>query len=206
MSIYYSSEADLCLLCSQLCLLTIFCLPEKNENWGQSEKWGEGRQRRPNLKLQGGIIESLKCNKKCVPKTSLKRTVLVRGAMQPRTRPIAPSGVGWVGGSLLQVSLRWLLPWTPVLPRLCCDLCALPPGGPFPALHCSPTISLSWILWAATGQAGDTGITRPSPSPWAVLARPSSFSAGLTGCLVFIAETFLARSFLHSWWWDAQGN
>ena len=80
MSIYYSSEADLCLLCSQLCLLTTFCLPEKNEDWGQSEKWGKGRQRRPNLKLQGGIIESLKCNKKCVPKTSLKCTVLVRGA------------------------------------------------------------------------------------------------------------------------------
>ena len=80
MSIHFSSEADFCLLCSQLCLLTIFCLPEKNENWGQSEKWGEGRQRRPNLKLQGGIIESLKCNKKCVPKTSLKHTVLVRGA------------------------------------------------------------------------------------------------------------------------------
>ena len=205
MSIYYSSEADLCLLCSQLCLLTTFCLPEKNEDWGQSEKWGEGRQRRPNLKLQGGIIESLKWNKKCVPKTSLKWGERMRTCTLPGLW--APSGVGWAGGSLLRVSLRPLSKDPLVLPRLCWDLCALPPGGPFPALHCSPpTISLSWILWAATGQAGDTGIRRPSPSPWAVLARPSSFSAGLTGCLVFIAETFLAHSFLHSGWWDAQGN
>ena len=53
-----------------------------------------------------------------------------------------------------------------VLPRLCCALCALPPGGLFPALHCPPpTFSLSWILSAATGQAGDTGITRPSSQP-----------------------------------------
>jgi len=85
MSIYYSSEADLCLLCSQLCLLTTFCLPEKNEDWGQSEKWGEGRQRRPNLKLQGGIIESLKWNKKCVPETSLK--------WGERMRPCTPPGL-----------------------------------------------------------------------------------------------------------------
>ena len=35
-------------------------------------------------------------------------------------------------------------------------------------------------------------------SQGAVLAPPSSFSAGLTGRLVFITETFLARSFLHS--------
>ena len=83
MSIYYFSEADLCLLCSQLCLLTTFCLPEKNEDWGQSEKWGEGRQRRPNLKLQGGITESLKWNKKCVPETSLKWGE----RMRPCTRP-----------------------------------------------------------------------------------------------------------------------
>ena len=113
MSIYYSSEADLCLLCSQLCLLTIFCLPEKNEDWGQSEKWGEGRQRRPNLKLQGGIIESLKCNKKCLPKTSLRWGE----RMRPRTWPgrWAPSGVGWARGRLLRVSLRRLL-WGPARP------------------------------------------------------------------------------------------
>ena len=106
MSIYYSSEADLCLLCSQLCLLTTFCLPEKNEDWGQSEKWGKGRQRRPNLKLQGGIIESLKWNKKCVPKTSLKWGERMRSCTRPGLW--APSGVGWAGGSLLRVSLRRL--------------------------------------------------------------------------------------------------
>ena len=164
MSIYYSSEADLCLLCSQLCLLTTFCLPEKNEDWGQSEKWGEGRQRRPNLKLQGGIIESLKWNKKCVPETSLK--------WGERMRPCTPPGL-WApsggGGEREGASSGCLYAGSStdplVLPRLCCDLCALPPGGPFPALHCSPTVSLSWILWAATGQAGDTGITRPSLRP-----------------------------------------
>ena len=35
-------------------------------------------------------------------------------------------------------------------------------------------------------------------SQWAVLAPPSSLRAGLTGCLGFITETFLPRSFLHS--------
>ena len=163
MSMYYSWEADLCLLRSQLCLLTIFCLPEKNEDWGQSEKWGEGRQRRPKLKLQGRHNWI----------TQLKQEVCswdqpeVRG-VDANPHPASGHLLGWAEregaspGCLSACSSEDLL----VLPRLCCDLCALPPGGPFPALHCPPrTVSLFWILLAATGQAGDTGITRPSPQP-----------------------------------------
>ena len=103
MSIYNSWEADLCLLCSQLCLLTIFCLPEKNEDWGQSEKWGEGRQRRPNLKLQGrhNWITQVK-QEVCSPDQPEAHS-LSEGGGCDHTRLIswASSGVGWAGGSLL---------------------------------------------------------------------------------------------------------
>ena len=112
MSIYYSSEADLCLLCSQLCLLTIFCLPEKNEDWGQSEKWGKACREDPTCNYRGGIIESLKWNKKCVPQTSLKCSLSEGSRYNPAPGSWAPSGVGWVGGSLLLVSLCRLLPRT----------------------------------------------------------------------------------------------
>ena len=136
----------------------------------------------PTWNYRGGIIESLKWNKKCVPEISLKLTFLVRGA-DSTPHPAHRHLLGW--GEQEGASSRCLSFWGGVigrepplhvsplpppadlllLPRLCCDLCALPPGGPFPALHCSPpTISLSWILSAATSQPGDTGITIPSPA------------------------------------------
>ena len=113
MSIYYSSEADLCLLCSQLCLLTIFCLPEKNEDWGQSEKWGEGMQRRPNLQLQGrhNWITQVK-QEVCSPDQPEVHSLSEGSRYDPAPGSWAPSGVGWVGGSLLLVSLCRLLPRT----------------------------------------------------------------------------------------------
>ena len=85
----------------------------------------------------------------------------------PPTRPVGPFWGGVSGREPPPGVSPPALPADPlVLPRLCCALCALPPGGPFPALHCPPrTVSLFWILLAATGQAGDTGITRPSPQP-----------------------------------------
>ena len=208
MSIYYSSEADLCLLCSQLCLLTTFCLPEKNEDWGQSEKWGEGRQRRPNLKLQGGIIKSLKCNKKCVPKTSLKCTVLVRGA-DATPHPAHCTFWGGVSGRETPPGVsppapprtRSSSPGSAAACVLCCQEARFLPST-VPRL---PSLfpGFSGLLPARLETQGSQDLPC---SPWAVLAPPSSFSAGLTGCLVFITETFLAHSFLHSWWWDAQGN
>ena len=186
MSICYSSEADLCLLCSQLCLLTIFCLPEKNEHWGQSEKWGEGRQRRPNLKLQGrhnwitqvkqevcswdqpeahSLSEGSGCDS-APAHWHLQGWASGREPL-PGVSPPGVSPLGWVSGREPPPGFSpWLLRGPARLPRLCCDLPALPPGGPFPALRCSPpTLSLSWILSAATGQAGDSGITRPSLQP-----------------------------------------
>ena len=113
MSIYYSSEADLCLLCSQLCLLTIFCLPEKNEDWGQSEKWGEGMQRRPNLQLQGrhNWITQVK-QEVCSPDQPEVHSLSEGSRYDPALGSWAPSGVGWVGGSLLLMSLCRLLPRT----------------------------------------------------------------------------------------------
>lgn len=78
---------------------------------------------------------------------------------------LAPSGVGEREGAS-SGGLSRAPPRTARLPGLSCDLRALPPGGPFPALRCSPpTLSLSWILSAATGPAGDSGITRPSLQP-----------------------------------------
>ena len=47
MSIYYSSEADLCLLCSQLCLLTIFCLPEKMKTEARVKSEGKAGREDP---------------------------------------------------------------------------------------------------------------------------------------------------------------
>ena len=41
---------------------------------------GKAGREDPSWNYRGGIIESLKWNKKCVPQTSLKHTVLVRGA------------------------------------------------------------------------------------------------------------------------------
>jgi len=110
MSIYYSSEADLCLLRSQLCLLTIFCFPEKIEDWGQSEKWGEGRQRRPKLKLQGRHNWIIQVKQEVCSWDQPE----VRGVDANPHRPgqWAPSGVGWAGWSLSRVSLRLLL-WGP---------------------------------------------------------------------------------------------
>ena len=207
MSIYYSSEADLWLLCSQLCLLTIFCLPEKNEDWGQSEKWGEGRQRRPNLKLQRrhNWITQVKQEDRDQPEG---HSLSEGSGCDPAPGPWAPSGVGWAGGSLLRVSRRRLFPRTrssspgSAVPFVLCRQEAR-----FLPSNCSLLPSLfpgfSRLLPARLETQASQDLRS---SPWAVLAPPSSFSAGLTGCLVFITETFLACSFLHYWWWDVQGN
>ena len=100
MSMYYSWEADLCLLCSQLCLLTVFCLPEKNEDWGQSEKWGEGRQRRPKLKLQGrhNWITQMK-QEVCSPDQPEVYSLSEGSGCDPAPGPWAPSRVGWPEGA-----------------------------------------------------------------------------------------------------------
>ena len=209
MSMYYSWEADLCLLCSQLCLLTIFCLPEKNEDWGQSEKWGEGRQRRPNLKLQGrhNWITQVK-QEVCSPDQPEAHS-LSEGSGCDHTRLIswASSGVGWAGGSLL-----WCLSTGSSEDLL------ITPGSAVPFVLCrqearflpsTVLLLLSLFSWFSRLLPArlETQASQDLPcSPWAVLAPPSTFSTGLTGCLVFIAETFLACSFLHSWWWDMQGN
>ena len=89
------------------------------------------------------------------------------GASSGGVSPPGVSPLGWASGREPPPGFSPLLLRGPArLPRLCCDLPALPPGGPFPALRCSPpTLSLSWILLAATGQAGDSGITRPSLQP-----------------------------------------
>ena len=107
MRIYYSSEAGLCLLYGQLFLLTIFCLPENNEDWGQSESEGKAGREDPTWNYRGDTTESLKWKKR-VPETNLNCTVLVRGA----DVPIGTFWGSWAGGSLLQVSLLRLLPWT----------------------------------------------------------------------------------------------
>ena len=206
MSIYYSSEADLCLLRSQLCLLTIFCFPEKNEDWGQSEKWGEGRQRRPKLKLQGRHNWI----------TQVKQEVCSRD--QPEVRgvdanphPARPVGTFWGGVSGME-PLPGVSPPAPLRTRSCS------PGSAatFVLCHQEARFLPSTVLLLPSLFPGfsrlpparlETQASQDLPrSPWAVLAPPSSFSAGLTGCLVFITESFLACSFLHSWWWDAQGN
>ena len=202
MSIYYSSEADLCLLCSQLCLLIIFCLPEKNEDWGQSEKWGEGRQRKPNLKLQGrhNWITQVK-QEVCSPDQPEAHSLSEGRGCDPPPGPWAPSGVGWVEGSSSGCLSASSSPGSAATNVLCYqEACFLPAtllllSSLFPWFSRLPPARL------------ETQASQDLPrSPWALLAPPSSFSAGFTGCLVFITETFLARSFLHSWWWDAQGN
>ena len=151
MSICYSSEADLCLLCSQLCLLSIFCLPEKNEHWGQSEKWGEGRQRRPNLKLQGrrnwitqakqevcswdqpeahSLSEGSGCE-------SVPAHWHLQGWVSGREPLSGVSPLGWASGREPPPGVS---PW--LLQGLCCDLPALPPWRP---LSCPPLFS-SYLL------------------------------------------------------------
>ena len=204
MSIYYSSEADLCLLRSQLCLLTIFCFPEKIEDWGQSEKWGEGRQRRPKLKLQGRHNWIIQVKQEVCSWDQPE----VRGGMRTRTRPV---GTFWGGVSGME-PLPGVSPPAPLRTRSCS------PGSAATFVLCRQearflpsTVLLLPSLFPGFSRLPparlETQASQDLPrSQGAVLAPPSSFSAGLTGCLVFIIETFLARSFLHSWWWDAQGN
>ena len=63
------------------------CFPEKMKTSGQNKMWGGGGQRRLNLQSQWRM--------RCVLKTSLKRTLLMRRVMQtPSPAPCAPSGVG----------------------------------------------------------------------------------------------------------------
>ena len=147
MRIYYSSEAGLCLLYGQLFLLTIFCLPENNEDWGQSESEGKAGREDPTWNYRGDTTESLKW-KKCVPETNLNCTVLVRGAdVTPR-----PAHRHLLGRLSRRKPPPGVSPPAPpvdprILPSLCCDLCPLLPAGPFTALHCSPTGSLSFPSW-----------------------------------------------------------
>ena len=111
-------------------------------------KWGEGRQTRPNLKLQGrhnGITQVKKvCSRDQPELQSLSewRDVtshpahwhllgrLSRRKPPPGVSPPAPP----VDSRIIQ--------------SLCCDLCPLFPAGRFAALHCSaPTGSLSFPSW-----------------------------------------------------------
>ena len=120
--------------------------------------------------------------------------------MRPRTRPVGPFSGGVSGGSLLRVSLRRLFPRTR----------SSSPGSAVPFVLCrqEARFLLSTVLLVPSLFSGfsrlpparlETQASQDLPrSQGAVLAPPSSFSAGLTGCLVFIIETFLARSFLHS--------
>ena len=208
MSTYYSSEAGLCLLYGQLSLLTIFCLPENNEDWGQSESEGKAGRQDPTWNYRGDTTESLKW-RKCVPETNLNCTVLVRGGMWSLTRPIGTFWGGWAGGSLLRVSLLRLLRGLSHPPQSLLRPLSSVASRPVrcPPLFCSYRLSFLpfLILWAPSGQAGDSGITRPPSSQWAALALPSS-RAGLMGCLVFITEAFLALRLLPSRRWDVQGN
>ena len=198
MSIYYSSEADLCLLCSQLCLLIIFCLPEKNEDWGQNEKWGEGRQRRPNLKLQGRHNWITQVKQEVCSRDQPEAHILSEGSrFDSAPSPWAPSGVGWAGGSLLWMSLHCLLQLT----------CSSSPGSAATGVLCLqearflpstvPRLPSRFPWFSRLPLARlETQASQDLPlQPWAALAPPSSFRAGLMGCLVFITETFLAHSF-----------
>lgn len=109
MSIFYSSEADRCLLHGQLFLLTIFCLQKRMKTEAKEKTEGKAGREAPTWNYRGDKTESLKWNKKCVPETNLKRTVSVRGAEVTPIRPCGTFWVGWAGGSLLQGSFLRLL-------------------------------------------------------------------------------------------------
>lgn len=67
---------------------------------------GKAGREDPTWNYRGGVIKSLKWNKKCVPETSLKRTVLVRGADATQRRLIGTFRGGRAGGSVLWGSLQ----------------------------------------------------------------------------------------------------
>lgn len=188
--------------------VTIFCLPEKmNAEARVKSELAEGRQRRPNLKLQGGVIKSLKWNKKCVPETSLKRTVLVGEPDVTQRRLIGTFKGGWAGGPPPGVS-PWLLRGPLASPGSAATF-LLYLRQAVSALRCSPPLpslfpGFSRLLLA---HGWTLGITRPSLQPVSCHHAPSlleSWANGVPG--VHYWELSLLAVFLHSWWWDAQGN
>lgn len=181
-----------------------FVCQKKMKTEARVKSEGKACREDPTCNYRGGIIESLKWNKKCVPQTSLKCTVLVRGA---DTTPHRAHGhlLGW---GEWEGAYSWCLsvgsslgPGLPpqALLRPSCFATRRP-------VSCPPQSSSYRLSFLDS-----LGCYRPSwrhrhHKTFPALAAPSSFSAGLTGCLVFITETFLAHIFLHSWWWDVQGN
>ena len=162
---------------------------------------GKAGREDPTWNYRGGIIESLKWNKKCVPQTSLKCSLSEGRGCDPPPCPWAPSGVGWVEGASSGCLSAGSSPGSAATCVLCCQEARFLPS----TLLLLPSL-FPWFSRLLPARLETQASQDLRSSPWAVLAPPSSFSAGLTGCLVFIAETFLACSFLHSWWWDAQGN
>ena len=147
MSTYYSSEAGLCLLYGQLSLLTIFCLPENNEDWGQSESEGKAGRQDPTWNYRGdNWITKVKevCSRDQPELHSLSEG-----------RHVIPHPAHWhlLGRLSRRKPPPGVSPPAPpvdscILHSLCYDLCPLLPAGPFAALHCSaPTGSLSFPSW-----------------------------------------------------------
>ena len=194
-------------ICSQLCLWPYFVCQKKMNAEARVKSERKAGREDPTWNYRGGVIKSLKWNKKCVPETSLKRTVLVRGADATQRRLIGTFRGGWAGGSRLRGSLRGSSADPLASPGSAATFLLCRPEARFlpSAVLLLPSLfpGFSRLLSARLDTQASQGL--PS-SQWAVLAPPSSLRAGLTGCLGFITETFLARSFLHSWWWDAQGN
>ena len=106
---------------------------------------------------------------------------------------------GRAGGSRLRGSLRCSSADPLASPGSAATFLLCRPEAPFlpSAVLLVPSLcpGFSRLLPARLETQASQGL--PS-SQWAVLAPPSSLRAGLTGCLGFITETFLPRSFLHS--------
>ena len=199
-----------------------FVCQKKMNTEARVKSEGKAGREDPTWNYRGGVTELLKRNKKCVPETSLKRTVLVRGADANPCQLIGTFRGGWAGGSLFRGSLLWA-GWAGgsrlrgSLRGSSADPLASP-GSAATFLLCRLEARFlpSAVLLLPSLCPGFSRLlparleTQASPdlpsSQWAVLTPPSSLRAGLTGCLGFITESFLPRSFLHSWWWDVQGN
>ena len=106
---------------------------------------------------------------------------------------------GRAGGSRLRGSLRCSSADPLASPGSAATFLLCRPEAPFlpSAVLLLPSLcpGFSRLLPARLETQASQGL--PS-SQWAVLAPPSSLRDGLTGCLGFITESFLPRSFLHS--------
>lgn len=176
MSIYYSSEAGLRLLCHQLFLLTIFCLPGNNEDWGQSESEGKAGRGDPAWNHRGDTMSHSR--ERSVPPRPTCTAVLVRGAgvtPHPAHRPLLgrlsrrkpPPGVS--SGSSRGPSHP---------PQSLLRPLSFAASRPFTALRCSPTGSLSFPSWfsgllparletqASRDLPPASELSSPRPPPW----------------------------------------